>query len=55
MDNCYRESKNPYIMAFSYLIEMRIFKEIYISFLMVRHTHEDVDQVTDNDDIENKS
>lgn len=33
-------------MAFSaYLIEMGIFKEIYISFLMVGHTHEDVDQV----------
>lgn len=46
LDDCYRENKNRYIMAFSaYLIEMGIFKEIYISFLMVGHTHEDVDQV----------
>ncbi|KXJ18305.1 hypothetical protein AC249_AIPGENE23463 [Exaiptasia diaphana] len=45
MDNCYRECKNKYVMAFaSYLVEIELFKEVYVSYLMVGHTHEDVDQ-----------
>ena len=29
MDNCYRECKNKYIMAFAaYLVEMKIFKDV---------------------------
>ncbi|KAL9953863.1 hypothetical protein ACROYT_G041336 [Oculina patagonica] len=45
MDNCYRECKNRYILGFcSLLVEKGIFKEVRLSFLMVGHTHEDVDQ-----------
>ncbi|KXJ07141.1 hypothetical protein AC249_AIPGENE5999 [Exaiptasia diaphana] len=45
MDNCYRECKNKYIMAFaSHLVEIKMFKEVHISYLMVGHAHEDVDQ-----------
>lgn len=37
---------NRYLLGFlSYLVEMKIFKKIKVSFLMVGHTHEDIDQV----------
>lgn len=46
MDNCARENKNRYVLAFmAYLVERKIFRKVKISFLMVGHTHEDVDQV----------
>ncbi|XP_062581892.1 uncharacterized protein LOC134243670 [Saccostrea cucullata] len=46
MDNCARENKNRYLLAFMcYLVECGIFRKVKISFLMVGHTHEDVDQV----------
>eukprot|EP00058_Branchiostoma_floridae_P005491 XP_002590979.1 hypothetical protein BRAFLDRAFT_69470 [Branchiostoma floridae] len=45
-DNCYRENKNKYMLAFlDMLVHMRIFREIQLSFLMVGHTHEDIDQM----------
>ncbi|XP_065906896.1 uncharacterized protein [Dysidea avara] len=45
MDNCVRENKDKFVYAFmSYLVEINIFSEIEIGFLMVGHTHEDVDQ-----------
>ncbi|XP_073254276.1 uncharacterized protein [Porites lutea] len=45
MDNCYRECKNRYILGFcSLLVEKEIFQEVRLSFLMVGHTHEDVDR-----------
>ena len=40
-DNCGRENKNRYLIAYlSSLIKKGIFKEIYLSFLPVGHTHE---------------
>ena len=46
LDNCYRENKNKYVIAFCcLLVELGIFKKIKIGFLMVGHTHEDVDQL----------
>ncbi|XP_052820260.1 uncharacterized protein LOC128246095, partial [Mya arenaria] len=43
-DNCCRENKNHCVLAFAeLLVSLNIFKEIHISFLMVGHTHEDVD------------
>ncbi|XP_062621696.1 uncharacterized protein LOC134283269 [Saccostrea cucullata] len=46
MDNCARENKNRYLLAFfCFLVEVGLFRKIKISFLMVGHTHEDVDQV----------
>ncbi|XP_015749773.1 PREDICTED: uncharacterized protein LOC107329609 [Acropora digitifera] len=49
MDNCYRECKNKYILGFcALLVEKSIFKEVQLSFLMVGHTHEDVDRDLNN-------
>ena len=46
MDNCSRENKNKYVFAFcALLVELGIFRKIKVSFLMVGHTHEDVDQM----------
>ncbi len=45
MDNCAGQNKNRYVLAFlSLLVELGIFKKVKVSFLMVGHTHEDVDQ-----------
>jgi len=45
LDNCYRENKNAYLFAYlANLIERKVFKQIYVSYLPVGHTH-DVDQV----------
>ena len=46
LDNCYRENKNAYLFAFlANLIERKVFKQIYVSYLPVGHTHDLVDQV----------
>jgi hypothetical protein len=43
-DNCSSENKNRYILGyFQLLIERKWFKEIYLNFLPVGHTHEDID------------
>jgi hypothetical protein len=45
-DNCYAENKNSYVFAFlSVLTVLDIFKDIYFSFLIVGHTHKDIDQL----------
>ena len=45
LDNCFRENKNTYIFAYLvWLIERTLFKEIFVSFLPVGHTHFDPDQ-----------
>jgi len=44
LDNCAGENKNRYVFAFlSLLVAKGIFKQVYVGFLMVGHTHEDVD------------
>ena len=46
MDNCGRENKNRFVFALcALLVELGIFRKIKVSFLMVGHTHEDVDQM----------
>ncbi len=46
VDNCWRENKNKYFMAyFENLVAMGVVVEAFISFLPVGHTHEDIDQV----------
>lgn len=41
LDNCARENKNRYFLGFmGYLVHKKIFKEVYMSFLVVGHTHE---------------
>ncbi|XP_071168335.1 uncharacterized protein [Mytilus edulis] len=45
MDNCARENKNRFVFGFlSLLVELKVLKKIKVSFLMVGHTHEDIDQ-----------
>ena len=44
LDNSTKNNKNRYIMAFgSLLTTRRIFKEVMVGFLIVSHTHEDID------------
>ena len=46
MDNCVRENKNAYLFSFlAWLVERKVFRRIYISFLPVGHTHFICDQV----------
>ncbi|CAC5375163.1 unnamed protein product [Mytilus coruscus] len=43
-DNCWRENKNKYIISFcELLVHLQIFREVHLSFLVVGHTHEDID------------
>nr|XP_006821263.1 PREDICTED: uncharacterized protein LOC102800784 [Saccoglossus kowalevskii] len=46
LDNCFRENKNRFLLSLMELmVEIDIFEEIYVSFLPVGHTHENVDQM----------
>ncbi|XP_032239011.2 uncharacterized protein LOC5513564 isoform X1 [Nematostella vectensis] len=45
-DNCSRDCKNVYILGFcAFLVAIGAFKKVKLSYLMVGHTHEDVDQM----------
>ncbi|KAL5468782.1 hypothetical protein EMCRGX_G029899 [Ephydatia muelleri] len=45
LDNCFRENKNKFVMAFcALLVKFKFFSKVRINFLPVGHTHEDVDQ-----------
>jgi hypothetical protein len=44
LDNSTKDNKNRFVMAFcSLLTARRIFKEVTVGFLVVEHTHEDID------------
>ena len=44
MDNSWRENKNRYVFCFwSLLVARRIVKEVVVSFMIVGHTHDDID------------
>ena len=44
-DNCTRENKNIYMFALcASLVGLGFFQEVALSFLIVGHTHEDIDQ-----------
>ena len=44
-NKCGRENKNQYMFAFcAALVGLGYFAEVYLSFILVRHTHEDIDQ-----------
>lgn len=46
LDNCGRDNKNRFLFAFCcLLVELGVFRKVKVSFLMVGHTHEDVDQM----------
>lgn len=45
LDNCTRENKNRFFFGFlEYLVHHGVFKHIFVGFLPVGHTHEDIDQ-----------
>ena len=45
MDNCFRENKNTFVIAYlCWLVERGVFDEIFLSFLPTGHTHFDPDQ-----------
>ena len=44
-DNCSRENKNKYMFAFCACpVALGHFREVQLSFLIVGHTHDDIDQ-----------
>jgi hypothetical protein len=44
MDNCVKDNKNCHLLTFlSLLIAHEVFKEVQLGFLVVGHTHEDID------------
>ena len=44
MDNATGDNKNRYVFAFwSLLVAKHIFREVYVSFMLVGHTHDDID------------
>ena len=44
LDNAAGDNKNRYVFAFfSLLVHLGIFREVYVNFLLVGHTHEDID------------
>lgn len=46
LDNTSRENKNKFLMAYLYmLVEMKIFQKIKVGFLLVGHTHDQIDQM----------
>ncbi|WAR32001.1 OGG1-like protein [Mya arenaria] len=46
LDNCPGANKNRFVIGFlALLVQAGIFKKIKLSFLMVGHTHEDIDQL----------
>lgn len=45
VDNCIRENKNRYLMAyFQLFVHLGVFKMVQVSFLPIGHTHADIDQ-----------
>jgi len=43
-DNCYKENKNKHMLFFAAcLIKWGWFDEVYLSYLLTGHTHEDID------------
>ena len=44
-DNCFRENKNSYMLAYlCWLVERGVFRRVYLSFHPVGHTHNECDQ-----------
>ncbi len=44
MDNCVKDNKNRHLLVFLYLLTAHeVFEEVQLGFLVVGHTHEDID------------
>jgi len=45
MNNCVKDNKNRYLLTFlSFLSTKEVFEEVKLGFLIVDHTHEDIDR-----------
>jgi hypothetical protein len=45
MDNCVKDNNNHHLLAFlSLFIAYEVFKEVHLGFIVVGHTHEDIDE-----------
>ncbi|GBG77982.1 hypothetical protein CBR_g25915 [Chara braunii] len=45
-DNCWRENKNQYLMCLaSLLVKFGIFEDVKVGFMLVGHTHTDIDAI----------
>ncbi|GBG64104.1 hypothetical protein CBR_g40552 [Chara braunii] len=46
LDNTSKENKNNFVLAYLvFLVKMRVFSKVQLNFLLVGHTHEDIDQM----------
>jgi hypothetical protein len=46
LDNTTKENKNKYVLSYlTYLVRMGVFEKVRLNFLLVGHTHEDIDQM----------
>ena len=44
LDNCWKDNKSRFVFCFwSLLVARGVFEEVFVSFLLVGHTHEDID------------
>jgi len=44
MDNCVKDNKNQHLLAFLSLLMVRdVFEKVKLGFLVICHTHEDID------------
>ena len=44
LDNACSDNKNQYVFSFfSLLVHKGVFCEVYVNFLLIGHTHEDID------------
>ncbi len=44
MDNCVKNNNNQHLLMFLSLLKMKdVFEEVKLGFLVVGHTHEDID------------
>jgi hypothetical protein len=44
MDKCVKDNKNRYLLTVMLLLTMKeVFEEVKLGFLVVGHTHEDID------------
>ena len=44
LNNCAKDNKSRYVFAYGSLLVVKdIFKEVFVSFLLVGHTHDDID------------
>jgi hypothetical protein len=44
MNNCVKDNKNHHLLAFIFwLTAQRVFDEVQLGFLVVQHTHKDID------------